>query len=62
VHLFDFARDLYGARLRVGFVKRLRPEQKFSGLDALRAQIALDCQSARGTLDASADEEAWGWI
>ena len=42
VHLFDFDGDLYGARLRVHLLARLRGEQRFPGLDALRAQIAKD--------------------
>jgi riboflavin kinase/FMN adenylyltransferase len=58
VHLFDFQGDLYGARLRVGFVKRIRPERKFADLEALRAQIRLDCEAARVTLRA-ADEDTW---
>jgi riboflavin kinase / FMN adenylyltransferase len=49
-HLFDFAGDLYGKRLRVAFIERLRPEQRFSGLDELKAQIARDCESARAIL------------
>lgn len=53
-HLFDFDGDLYGARLRVGFVARLRAEQKFDGIDALRAQIAKDARAARDRL-ATAD-------
>ena len=61
VHLFDFDGDIYGAHLRVGFVTRVRPERKFGDLAQLRAQIALDCESARATLD-SADEAPWGWI
>jgi riboflavin kinase/FMN adenylyltransferase len=50
VHLFDFTGDLYGRHLRVGLVEYLRPEQKFSGLQALQAQIAEDCQAARQML------------
>jgi riboflavin kinase/FMN adenylyltransferase len=61
VHLFDFDGDLYGTRLRVGLVTRLREERKFPGLPALRAQITLDCETARGTLQ-SADEDLWRWI
>jgi riboflavin kinase / FMN adenylyltransferase len=61
VHLFDYDSDLYGVRLRVGFVTRVRPERKFGGIDQLRAQIALDCESARATL-VSADEATWAWI
>lgn len=47
IHLFDFAGDLYGAHLNVRFVKKIRDEMKFSGLDALRTQIALDAATAR---------------
>jgi len=50
VHLFDFAGDLYGRHLRVELVDYLRPEQKFSGLDALKAQIAADARRAREIL------------
>lgn len=51
-HLFDFAGELYGRHLRVQLVEHLRPEQKFSGLDALKAQIAADCLEARRVLAA----------
>lgn len=47
VHLFDFARDIYGAHLSVRFVHKLRAEIKFSNFDALKAQIAQDAQTAR---------------
>ena len=47
VHLFDFAGDLYGQVLRVALVDFIRPEMKFAGLDALKAQIAADGQAAR---------------
>ncbi len=50
VHLFDFAGDLYGRHLRVALVDYLRPEQKFAGLDALKAQIAADAAKARAML------------
>lgn len=50
VHLFDFNGDLYGRRLRVALVEFVRPEQKFPGLDALKAQIARDAESARQAL------------
>lgn len=50
-HLFDFAGDLYGQRLRVSFLAFLREERKFAGLEALKAQIALDAEAARGVLD-----------
>ena len=50
VHLFDFAGDLYGRHVRVAFVEHLRPERKFAGLDALKAQIAADGARARELL------------
>jgi riboflavin kinase/FMN adenylyltransferase len=50
VHLFDFSGDLYGQGLRVAIVDFIRPEMKFSGLDALKAQIAADGQAARAIL------------
>ncbi|OPZ02460.1 MAG: Riboflavin biosynthesis protein RibF [Alphaproteobacteria bacterium ADurb.BinA305] len=53
VHLFDWTQDCYGAHIRVHFLHRLRAEQKFPSLDALRAQIALDSQTARDWLAAN---------
>lgn len=61
VHLFEFDGDLYGKRMRVGFVTRVRPERKFGGVDELRAQLELDCTTARSTLN-GADEASWAWI
>ena len=46
-HLLDGSRDLYGARLRLSFVQRLRDERAFADVDALRAQIDADCRAAR---------------
>ncbi|HET9018056.1 MAG TPA: bifunctional riboflavin kinase/FAD synthetase [Acetobacteraceae bacterium] len=51
VNLFDFAGDLYGAELAVALHAFLRAEQRFSGLDELRAQIARDAEAARRLLD-----------
>ena len=42
VHLFDFARDIYGTHLNVRFLHKLRDEMKFHNFDALKAQIACD--------------------
>ena len=50
VHLFDVSADLVGVNLSLEFVKFLRPEQKFPGIDELKAQIARDCTTARQTL------------
>ena len=47
VHLFDFSGDLYGKHLNVRFLHKLRSEMKFPNLDALKAQIALDVDSAQ---------------
>lgn len=47
-HLLEFEGDLYGQRLEVGFEERLRPEQKFSGLEELKAQISRDVAETRG--------------
>ncbi len=49
-HLFDFDGDLYGRRLRVELIERLRGEQKFAGVEALRAQLELDREAARAAL------------
>jgi riboflavin kinase/FMN adenylyltransferase len=49
-HLLDFDGDLYGRHLRVAFIEYLRAEENFAGLDALKAQIALDCRRAREVL------------
>jgi riboflavin kinase/FMN adenylyltransferase len=49
-HLFDIDADLYGRHLRVSLVDFIRPERKFSGLDALKAQIAEDAATARAVL------------
>lgn len=47
VHLFDFAGELYGRYLEVRFLARLREEEKYPGLDALRAAIARDVAQAK---------------
>jgi riboflavin kinase / FMN adenylyltransferase len=52
-HLFDVDVNLYGRHLRVAFVDFIRPEQKFAGLDALKAQIAADAARAREILAAA---------
>lgn len=50
VHLFDWEGDLYGRRLRVGLVARLRDERRFDGVDALVAQLHEDARHARARL------------
>ncbi|OUL31784.1 riboflavin biosynthesis protein RibF [Nostoc sp. RF31YmG] len=50
VHLFDWSGNLYGKKLAVQIVQFLRPEQKFSSLEALKTQIQLDCTVAKEVL------------
>ena len=50
-HLFDWQGDLYGQEVAVGLQAFLRAEQRFSGLDELKAQIARDALQAREMLD-----------
>ena len=47
VNVLDFDANLYGKHVHVEFLHKIRDEQKFNGLDALKAQIALDVESAR---------------
>ncbi|MTI39117.1 bifunctional riboflavin kinase/FAD synthetase [Fulvivirga lutimaris] len=42
VHIFDFVNDIYGENLKILFVKRIRAEQKFADIDALKSQLAID--------------------
>ena len=46
-HLFDFSGDLYGQRLRVEFIDRLRAEQRFGSVAELSGQIGRDLDRAR---------------
>ncbi len=50
VHLLDFAQDIYGRRVRVEFVHRLREERRYPNVDALKAQITQDVAEARRLL------------
>jgi riboflavin kinase/FMN adenylyltransferase len=47
IHIFNFDRKIYGQDLEVLFLQKLRDERKFDSVDALRAQIAADEQTAR---------------
>ena len=47
VHLFDFEGNLYGQRLKVRFLHKLRDEQKFSDIEALKRQIEQDIEEAK---------------
>lgn len=50
-HLFDFDGDLYGKRIEVEFVAKLRDEEKFADLAALKVQMDRDAAAARRILD-----------
>ena len=49
-HLFDFDGDLYGRRIEVEFVAKLRDEERFPDLDALVEQMRIDATRAREIL------------
>ena len=50
VHLFEFDGDLYGERVELEFVARLRGERRFPGIGELAEQIGRDVESAREIL------------
>jgi riboflavin kinase / FMN adenylyltransferase len=50
VYILDFSGDLYGQRLRIGFVERLRPEHRFDGVESLVAQMHEDVKRTRDIL------------
>ena len=50
VHIIDFDADLYGSKLKIIFVKRLRSEKSCSGVEELRSLIAADVAAAREIL------------
>jgi len=66
VYLLDFDADIYGRRIEVGFLDRIRDEARFETFEALKSQIASDVRQARrffegragGSVRGSADETA----
>ncbi|MCY1528088.1 Riboflavin biosynthesis protein RibF [compost metagenome] len=42
VNIFDFNREIYGQQIKMNFLKFLRPDVKFTGLDTLKAQLEQD--------------------
>jgi riboflavin kinase / FMN adenylyltransferase len=50
VNIFDFDREIYGESLKVEFLQKIRNEQKFSGLDELKGQIAKDRETCKSIL------------
>ena len=53
VNLLDFSANLYGQLLTLEFVAWLRAEEKYEGLEALKAQLARDAQATRAALGLS---------
>lgn len=49
-YFFDFSGDLYGQVIEVALIEYLRGEEKFESLDALKVQMAADCDRARAVL------------
>jgi len=52
-HIFDFARDIYGAHIDVEFVEKLRDEEHFPDVETMRVQIDKDAEQARQILSAA---------
>ncbi len=50
VHLLDFSGDIYGQKIKVNFIGRIRDEKKFENIEQLSRQIQADIQTARSTL------------
>lgn len=46
VHFFNFNKDIYGTKLKIEFLKRLRSEQKFENIDALKTRLKTDKEQA----------------
>lgn len=57
-HLLDFDGDLYGERLSIRFVQRLRPERRFDGIEALMAQLRDDVADTRRILEVAGAQES----
>jgi len=61
VYLLDFAGDLYGRHVRIGFLHKFRDEEKFADLAALTRKIASDVEDARAFFqarDAAPDKQS----
>ena len=46
VHFFNFNKDIYNSELKIEFLKRLRSEEKFKNLEALKTQLKKDMENA----------------
>ncbi len=50
VNIFDFKKEIYGEQLKIDFVRRIRDDEKFPGLDALKKQLIQDKANALAVL------------
>jgi len=50
VHIFGFSQDIYGKRVKVFFIQKIRNEKRFKNSIALRKQISKDCEIAKNML------------
>jgi riboflavin kinase/FMN adenylyltransferase len=55
-HLLDFSGDLYGKRIRVDFLHKIRDEERFAEIDDLIARMRADIDIARTLADPAYDE------
>ena len=53
-HLLDYDGDLYGKRLTVSFLSRIRDEQKFASVEALKEQLVRDVLTVRERVETPA--------
>jgi riboflavin kinase/FMN adenylyltransferase len=58
VHLFDFERTIYGQRVEVRFLHKLRDERHFANTDQLVAQMRADAAAARAYFAQSLIQDA----
>ena len=53
VHFFNFQKDIYNKKIQVQLLKRLRDEQKFNSIDALKTQLHKDKETSLKYLEQS---------
>ena len=54
VHIFDFNRDIYGVRLRICFLKKIRSDKKFASIESLKVQMQKDISTIQQWLNSRA--------
>ena len=51
IHIFSFNENIYGQRLTIEFINKLREEKKFDNIDLLKEQILQDISQAKKILE-----------